>query len=238
MADTYGDLLDPSNPFNVSGISDEDRAMILYLRAAKAATRLDVVVTCTTDHPSGPTRHLQPGTNGLGLAIDCRRRSRGLDIHQVVFDLWKPIETQLYELIYAGASYNIKAGRRVAPYAEADHHDHCHVAVDRGVFVVWPAPAPAPPVPAHTDYPEDAMVRHDLTSRLDDQGNGYVDVPIDPAAIVSLVPNGDDPSGPAGDVGYKPIPRFSRLAWAAGTRIVVMGGPPRGAVDFAVWTAA
>lgn len=97
--------------------------------------------------------------------------------------------------------------------------------------------APAPPAPI--DYPEDAMVRHDKHSPLDDQGNGYIDAPEIPAtAIVSIVANGDDPSGPAGDVGYKPVPRFSRLAWGGGSRIVIVGGPPRGAVDFTVWTAA
>ena len=90
----------------------------------------------------------------------------------------------------------------------------------------------------YESFPEDAMVRHDHRSPLDDQGNGYVDLPYDARAIVSVVPNGDDPSGPAGDVGYKPIPVFSRLAWGTGTRLVIVGGPTRGAVDFSVWTAA
>jgi hypothetical protein len=144
MADTFADLRDASNPFNVAGISDEDRSLMQYLRDAKAATRVDVVVTCTTDHAAGATRHLQRGTNGLGLAIDCRKRTRGLDIHKAVFDLFVPIETQLYELIYAGASYNVKSGRRVAPYAVSSHRDHVHVAVNRGVFVRWPQPTPVP----------------------------------------------------------------------------------------------
>lgn len=158
MADTFADLRDPSNPFNLAGISDEDRALMQYLRDAKAATRVDVVVTCTTDHPAGTTRHLQRGTNGLGLAIDCRKRTRGLDIHKAVFDLFVPVETQLFELIYAGASYSIKAGRRVAPYAVAGHHDHVHVAVDRGVFVRWPtAPQPAP-APIHLTTEDDMAV--------------------------------------------------------------------------------
>lgn len=106
-----------------------------------------------------------------------------------------------------------------------------------------PVPPPAPPPPAlspgptPTAYPEDAMRRYDLTSPLDAAGNGYIDVPILAADIVSIVANGDDPSGPAGDVGYKPVPRFSRLAWGAGTRIVIMGGPPAGGVAFVVWTA-
>ena len=164
MSDTFADLTDPSNPFNLAGISDEDRALMQYLRDAKAATRVDVVVTCTTDHPAGATRHLQRGTNGLGLAIDCRKRTRGLDIHRAVFDLFVPIETQLYELIYASASYNIKAGRRVPPYATAGHHDHVHVAVNRGVFVRWPRPVPSPP-PLPT-LPEDDVLTPDQSNDL------------------------------------------------------------------------
>lgn len=143
MTDTFADITDPSNPFNVAGISDEDRALLTYLRDAKAATGDDVVVSCTTDHPAGPTRHLQAGTGGEGLAIDCRMRRRGNDIHRAVFDVFVPVERQLYELIYAGAPYNIKAGRRVAPYAVASHHDHVHVAVNRGVFVRWPGARPS-----------------------------------------------------------------------------------------------
>lgn len=159
MADTFADLRDASNPFNVAGISDEDRALMRYLRDAKAATRVDVVVTCTTDHPAGATRHLQRGTNGLGLAIDCRKRTRGLDIHRAVFELFVPVETQLFELIYAGASYNIKAGRRVAPYAASTHRDHVHAAVDRGVFVSWPVVRPTP-LPTPPPQEEDMTYRY------------------------------------------------------------------------------
>lgn len=141
----YAEVRDASNPFNTSGISDEDRALINYLIDAKKATGIDVVVTCTTDHPSGPTRHLQNGTNGLGLAIDCRLRTRGNNIHKAVFDLFVPIEKTLYELIYSGAAYSIKAGKRVSRYAIASHWDHVHVAVNKGVFVRWPNSPPRPP---------------------------------------------------------------------------------------------
>lgn len=153
----YDAITDPTNRFDVSGISDEDRALLSYLVAAKAATGIDVVATCTTDHPAGATRHLQPGTNGRGLAIDCRLRRRGNDIHRAVFELFVPIQRQLYELIYADppsdgrtdgrfGPYNIKAGKRVAPYAVSEHRDHVHVAVNRGTFVRFPI-SPAPPVP-------------------------------------------------------------------------------------------
>lgn len=133
----YEEVADHSNPFNISGISKEDHALIQYLIYAKKVTGIDVVVTSTTDHPAGPTRHLQTGTQGLGLAIDCRLRIRKLDSHIAVFNIFHPVEDLLYELIYAGAPYNIKAGKRVAPYAVAGHHDHVHVAVNRGTFLMY-----------------------------------------------------------------------------------------------------
>jgi hypothetical protein len=65
-----------------------------------------------------------------------------------IFRAFKPVESQLYELIYAGpqVSYNIKRGKQVAKYAVADHHDHVHVSVDRGVFIQWPGMQPQVPL--------------------------------------------------------------------------------------------
>lgn len=228
MADAFGDITDSSNPFNVAGISDEDRALLQYLRAAKAATRIDVVATCTTDHPSGPTRHLQLGTNGTGLAIDCRKRTRGRDIHRAVFDLFVPIETLLYELIYAGASYNIKAGRRVDPYAVADHHDHVHVAVDRGVLVRWPRLSPPAPAPLPTTLEVDVQIRSEhIEMPLDAQGRGNVTVPWPIDTIIGFLPHSEvRPNvdgrydAPANSVTFTPD--------GTGTVVVVQQGTPLG----------
>jgi hypothetical protein len=49
-----------------------------------------------------------------------------------LFQAFVPIEKQLTELIYARAPYNIKYGRRVGLYAQAQHHNHVHVAVPKG----------------------------------------------------------------------------------------------------------
>jgi hypothetical protein len=154
MADTFADLRDDSNPFNTAGISDEDRAILQYLRDAKAATRVDVVVTSTTDHPPGTTRHLRRGTNGIGLALDCRNRTRGdrPGLHLSVFALFEPVEHLLFELIYSGAPYSIKAGKRVPRYAVTTHWDHVHVAVDLGVFLRYPPITPGDDMPKPTDF--------------------------------------------------------------------------------------
>lgn len=147
----YAAITDASNTFTTTGLSEEDRALLAYVMAMKAGG-LDVVVTATTDHPlrtsSGNlSRHRMAGTKGEGLAIDARMRTRGNDIHRAVFDGFALVETHLHELIYSGAPYSIKAGKRVKPYAVAAHHSHVHCAVGPGTFVRFPSapPAPAPP---------------------------------------------------------------------------------------------
>lgn len=195
-------LTDASNPFNVTGVSDEVRAMFAYLLGARSARGVDVVVTCTTDHPrlsasGNVSRHRQAGTNGEGLAIDCRLRTRGLDIHRAVFDLFVPVEKQLHELIYADAPFNIKGGRRVAPYAVAGHHDHVHVSVDKGRLLRWPgsastptpAPVPAPvPAPLPTSEEDPVFIVHRI-------------VPGEPVAVgFLLLGSGKVPIPPGTDV--------------------------------------
>lgn len=176
-----GPITDPSNPFATEGISNEDRNLLQYLLDAKAATGIDVVATSTTDHPPGATRHLQAGTNGTGLAIDCRLRQRGLNTHRSVFDLWRPVESALYELIYADppsavrsdgtfGPYNIKAGKRVRPYASADHHDHVHIAVNRGIFPRYPLPPPEDDV-LTDDQSKDLKTLKNYLAFVSDQQN-------------------------------------------------------------------
>lgn len=149
----WATIRDESNRFNEGGISKETQALLQYLVDSKRAMGVDAVATCTTDHPRPESRHRQQGTDGLGLAIDFRMRARGLNIHRAAFDLFVPVETSTYELIYADppsgkradgsyGPYNIKAGKRVRPYAVSGHHDHVHVAVNRGVFLKHPKPTP------------------------------------------------------------------------------------------------
>lgn len=139
----FAAVTDPSNPFATTGLSKECLALIQYVIDAKRVTGLDLVVTSTTDHPpltssGNPSRHVAPGTNGKGLAIDFRMRKRGLDIHLSAFLQFLKVEAQFHELIYADYPYNIKDGKRVKPYAVSGHRDHCHASVDKGVFVEYP----------------------------------------------------------------------------------------------------
>lgn len=43
--------------------------------------------------------------------------------------------SKLLELIYTPLGFGIKNGQRVAPYAQADHYDHVHVAMRRGGMI-------------------------------------------------------------------------------------------------------
>ncbi|HEX2259428.1 MAG TPA: hypothetical protein VHJ40_06775 [Actinomycetota bacterium] len=117
--------------------SSETEAIIAYLEASGLSCRVTSVVRSVP-----PSRHAQPGTRGKGLAIDVAEigdKGNDNDDLAAIFKAFEPVESQLYELIYAGpqVSYNIKRGKRVRKYAVADHHDHVHVAVDVGVFIAW-----------------------------------------------------------------------------------------------------
>jgi len=92
-----------------------------------------------------------------------------------------------------------------------------------------PAPAPAPP----QAYPEDNMTRHDLVIRTDSNGNGYTELAVDPAAIISIVPNG---SYPPAD-GYWNIPVFARQDRGGKTIITTGEGPGGADLLVSVWVA-
>lgn len=144
----YSSITTSANPFKTTGLSDEVHSALSILLWAKS-TGLDVVCTSTTDHPlytsSGNlSRHRRPGTNGEGLAYDVRNRKAGTasGLHRAVFDLFRPVEHHLHELIYAYAPYNIKNGKRVAPYSVSGHKDHVHASWDKGIYlgVLYPFP--------------------------------------------------------------------------------------------------
>lgn len=123
-------MLRPSGPW-----SQEVEAMMTYLRASGVLHRITSAVRSEL-----PSRHAQQGTSGPGLAIDAAGTIPGRNTPELlaIFGAFEPVQAQLYELIYSGASYNIKRGQRVPRYALADHWDHVHIAVDKGVFIRWP----------------------------------------------------------------------------------------------------
>ena len=131
-------------------ISDEDKALIRYMELSGVPHR----VTCTVNHPTNtnagyPSYHRLPGSNGLGLAVDFAGRSAGRDSQELaaIFFALEHEAHSLHELIYAGpqVDHNIKDGRRVAKYASADHHDHVHVSVKKGVLLIPPHSTPTTP---------------------------------------------------------------------------------------------
>lgn len=260
----YEDLFDPSNPFHTQGLSREDRNLLAYLQAARRATGADIVVTSTTDHPpytssGNPSRHVAPGTEGKGLALDARTRTRGTyrDAHRAVFDAFARVEGQLHELIYAYAPYNIKAGRRVPPYAVSDHRDHVHVSVDRGVFVLYPAPVVPPP--AATPFRLENRVFTFLQVTLDATGAGWRDwnPGFDPVAF-GVTRQGPNPAGmtkagqntaprdgfwyesaqgPNGELREKSSPTISAQVADGLVIVSVEGGKPGGTCGVYAWAA-
>lgn len=127
-----------------------ESAEVLALRRYMADSGVPHRVTSTC-RPGTGSRHNWDGTRGCGLAVDFAGPAPGRDTPQLmaVAQALLAVETQLYELIYTPLGFSIRAGRRVAPYAIADHHDHVHVSVDRGVGVRWKEP----PVPDDPNVP-------------------------------------------------------------------------------------
>lgn len=131
-------LWDASNPYETEGLSLEVRHMIDYLDDSG----VPCFVTSTTDHPvlansGNVSRHVQFGTDGRGLALDVRGMRGDTEMLKVIFYTLLRVEGQLHELIlsHPDVPFNIRNGRRVPPYAQADHKDHVHVSVDRGEFI-------------------------------------------------------------------------------------------------------
>ena len=92
-------------------------------------------VTSTTGGVHAPTSyHYQK----LALDLAGLVPTRDSPALMAVFNALVPVESELAELIYARAPYNVKNGRHVPLYASAIHHDHVHVAVHRGTFIRWP----------------------------------------------------------------------------------------------------
>ena len=103
-----------------------------YLKASGVPHRVTSTVRSKL-----PSKHAQKGTNGQGLALDGAgpKPARNTPEMLAIFKAFEPVEHLLYELIYSGAPYSIKRGKRVARYAIDDHWDHVHIAVEKGVFL-------------------------------------------------------------------------------------------------------
>lgn len=148
------------NPLTDPRVSDEVRALARYL----AATGVPHRVTTTIDHKpftsaGYPSRHVAAGTNGTGLAMDIAGPTYGRDTDALAL-IYRALAIEahaLHELIYGGpqVTTNVKNGRLVPKYASADHHDHVHVSVNKGVLLV--PPHPTTPPTSHRAPQEDDM---------------------------------------------------------------------------------
>lgn len=140
----------------MSELASESRE-VQALKAFVAASGVPHKVTATLGRYINPTNpcaphspgsfHCKPGTDGTGLAIDLAGPAPSWNSPQLlaIFAAFGSVESSLAELVYSGAPYSIKNGRRVPRYAVAAHWNHVHVAVPRGTFLPAPASPVAPP---------------------------------------------------------------------------------------------
>lgn len=121
-------------------MSAETDSLTAYLNS----TGVPNLVTSTTGG-----QHAQNSYHYRGLAVDFAGPHPTVDSPALlaIFAQFQKIESQLAELIYAGAPYQIKRGKHVPPsyYGAATmgiHHNHVHVAVEKGWK--WNPPVPTP----------------------------------------------------------------------------------------------
>lgn len=125
-------MIDPTCSPEVEGI-------LRYLESTGVPHRCS-----STYRPGAITAAGNPSRHGKKLAVDLVGLKPSVDSTwlAIIFQAFEPVERYLAELIYSGpqAPYNIKYGKRVGQYARAIHHNHVHVAVDRGVLLDLVAP--------------------------------------------------------------------------------------------------
>lgn len=116
----------------INGESLEVTHLRGYLKASGVPHRITSTVRSKL-----PSKHAQKGTNGQGLATDAAgpKPARNTPEMLAIFKAFEPVEHLLYELIYSGAPYSVKKGKRVPRYAVEDHWDHVHISVEKGVFL-------------------------------------------------------------------------------------------------------
>jgi hypothetical protein len=232
-------------------MSRETDALIQYLRDSTVPFQ---VTSINTGGHAPHSRHFQVGTGGIGLAVDLAGpvgQATDRRAMRAGFEALFRVPEQLHELIYEGPEFCVHAGRKVngvAVYGQTTmnaHRNHVHVSVDKGRFVRWPGDngAVAGPGPLrvtevlHHDFPggEDMLVRHDYdVAKLDERGNGWLELDLRPDQVVSLVVNG---SYPPAD-GYWNLPVLGRQDRAGKTVVTITEGPPSSPLRFSVWALA
>jgi TP901 family phage tail tape measure protein len=108
--------------------------LIAYLRSTGVPHRVT-----STYRPGSITASGNRSLHAAKRAVDFAGPSPGYDTPALgaIFKAFVPIAAKLAELIYAGpqTNFNIKNGRRVAKYAQAQHHDHVHAAMAAGGMI-------------------------------------------------------------------------------------------------------
>lgn len=125
--------------------SREVQAILAYVESSGLPYRVTDVNG--PGHTAG-SYHYAKGTGGDGLAVDFAGVIPGVTaVTEVqmaaIYRAFLDVAHQLAELIYSGAgvTHAIKNGKRVdgqtyyGPLTWADHRDHVHVAVPRGIFL-------------------------------------------------------------------------------------------------------
>lgn len=212
------------------------------------------VVQCVLDKD---VAYAAPGANSTGLHIELagyarQSRAEWLDAYsqpmlrlaaKLTADKLREFGIPIQSIAAAGLLAGLPGITRHVDVSNAFHlstHTDPGVGFPMDVFLQFvreasgasPAPTPPPSGPIYGPITEDTVQPIIVKGiKLDNEGRGYYDVPVNKEKVVSILLNGADPTSS----GYKPIVEFAALGFAGITRVVMEGGIPGGAIDFTVW---
>lgn len=169
----------------MANLSMEVQSLVAFLTGTGVKFR----VTATLGQYISPTNpcsphspgsyHCRPGTNGQGLAADFAGPSTGA-VASELLPIWSNLvnghEQNYAELIYAGAPYCIKDGKRVNGWqvyggtVMRAHYNHVHAAVNKGTFLV---PMPDPSQVKENIVPDIEVWAEPVSISVTPSGKGY-----------------------------------------------------------------
>lgn len=163
----------------MADLSVEVRALVQFIGNTGVPHRVTATLGryVSPSNPCDPhspgSYHCKPGTGGQGLAIDLAGPSTGAHPSELlpIFAAFSVVESQLAELIYSGAPYSIRDGKRVPKYAVSQHWNHVHVAVKKGTVLVSQRPGGVLTMPTTT--PDYATAGTPVALRSTKTGQGY-----------------------------------------------------------------
>lgn len=156
--------------------------IIAYVQATGVPHRVTSTIRPAGTQTAAGNTSCHAADNARCDAIDLAGPGYGRDTAELAAIFWafEPVFDQMHELIYAGpqTTFNIKAGKKVAKYAQSGHHDHVHASIlaTTTLRMPQPKPTPEPPKPTPISMEDDmpTVTAQDMVINPTKPAQGYV----------------------------------------------------------------